>query len=132
MSGGAIVSAVPASSRYHRIDGWRGYSIPRLAIVGASDTGTWADSPCPTPAVKAELARFQREALRPAGIRSRQLTGNSTNVFCGKRWLTVRPEDYPRAAQIAVDWIEDNDFQLHYLHTADLEDVGYKATTGNG
>lgn len=121
------MSAVPARRRYHRIDGWRGYSIPRLAIVGASDTGTWDDSPCPTPAVKAELARFRRDALRPAGIRSRQVTGSTANVFCGKRWLIVAPQDYPRAAQLAVDWLAANNDRLHYLHDADLKAVGYTA-----
>ena len=51
------------TKRYHKIDGWRGYPVPALAIVGASDTGGWDDSPCPSREVKAELRRFQREVL---------------------------------------------------------------------
>jgi hypothetical protein len=45
------------TKRYHKIDGWRGYPVPALAIVGASDTGAWDDSPCPSNEVKAELRR---------------------------------------------------------------------------
>lgn len=120
------MNTVPSTRRYHRIDGWRGYTIPRLAILGASDTGTADDSPCPTPQVLAEIARFRREALRPAGIRSRSGAGLTTNVFCQKRWLTVAAADFPRAAQLATDWIAEHDHELRYLHSADLEKLGYR------
>lgn len=124
----ATTESVPRANRYHRIDGWRGYRIPRLAIVGASDTGTWADSPAPTPDVKAELRRFQVEALRPAGIRSRTAGTHTTNVFAGKRWLVVDAADFSRAAQIAVDWLEMNRDSTHYIHDADLDVLGYVAS----
>lgn len=107
--------------RYHRIDGWRGYSIPGTAIAGASDTGSWAASPCPSDKVKAEIQFFQREVLRPAGIKSRQRFGSSSNVFCGKRWLCVVAGDWPKAARIAQEWISANDHSLRYLHTADQQ-----------
>ena len=88
------------TKRYHKIDGWRGYSVPALAIVGASDTGTWDDSPCPSNLVKAELRRFQREVLKPAGIASRTRYGASSNVFCMKRWLVVKQNDFDTAAKV--------------------------------
>jgi len=115
------------SRRYHRIDGWRGYSIPALAVAGSSDTGTWSDSPCPTSEVLAEIARFRREVLRPAGVKSRSGFGSSSNVFCGKRWVTVGVADFPRAAQLTVDWLGKNRYETRYLHEADLDKLGYKA-----
>ena len=110
-------------SRYHRLDGWRGYRIPGLAIAGASDTGMASDSPAPSDKVKTEIHRFQRECLRPAGIKSRQRLGSSSNVFCGKRWVCVSEHDWEKAAALALQWIDGNDHSLHYLHNAD-QDVG--------
>lgn len=106
--------------RYHRIDGWRGYSVPALAIVGASDTGALDDSPCPTGKVKAELRRFQREALRPLGIKSRTRYGNSSNVFCGKIWIVVRPASFAVAAIAADKWLKENRYSTTYIHDAEL------------
>lgn len=108
-------------SRYHRIDGWRGYSIPGCAVAGASDTGTWDDSPCPTPEVRAELRRFMRTVLRPAGIHSRIRYGVSSNVFCAKAWVCVSAADWPRAFDLANTYIDDDDRgprSLRYLHDA--------------
>lgn len=112
--------------RYHRIDGWRGYSIPALAIVGASDTGGGSDSPCPTDDCKAELARFQRECLRPLGIGSRTRIGRSSNVFCIKRWLVVKRASFDTAARAAIDWLKKHQTDTRYIHHADLDQVGYK------
>lgn len=116
----------PGMSRYHRIDGWRGYMIPARAIAGASDTGTAPDSPCPTADVLAEIARFRKEALRPAGIKSRSGFGTSSNCFCGKRWLLVSAADFQRAAQITVEWMAANERSTRYIHEADLDKLGYK------
>lgn len=106
-------------SRYHRIDGWRGYSIPGAAVAGASDTGTWEDSPCPSPKVAEEVRKFQRECLRPLGIKSRTRYGHSSNVFCGKRWIVVKEGDYERAKAAAVAYLKQHDRELQYLHDAD-------------
>ena len=89
--------------RYHRIDGWRGYPIPALAVIGSSDTGEWDDSPAPSREVKAEIRRFQREVLRPLGIKSRQRIGVSSNVFCAKRWVCVPRGSFQAAAQATLD-----------------------------
>ena len=105
-------------SRYHRIDGWRGYNIPGSAVAGSSDTGYWSDSPCPTDEVKAEIRKFQRECLRPAGIKSRVRGGQSSNVFCGKRWVCVPVKDWERAAPLAKAWLAQHDRDCRYLHDA--------------
>lgn len=119
------MSAVPSKARYHRIDGWRGYRMPRLAIVGASDTGMFSDSPCPSDKVRAELRRFVREVLKPAGIKPRRSCGSSSNVFCGKRWISVSIEDFPRAAQLAIDWTTAHRYDTRFIHDADLKELGY-------
>lgn len=113
----------PPIPRYHRTDGWRGYSIPRLAIVGASDTGMEPDSPAPSDEVTRELARFAREVLSPAGIRARVTTTQSSNVFMVKRWLTVSAKDFPRAAELAMRWLDENRAGTHYIHDADLDEL---------
>lgn len=112
-----LVELIDASGRqpasYHKIDGWRGYAIPFGAVVGASDTGTWSDSPCPSDKVEAEIKQVQAE-LRKQGIRSRQKFGETSNVFCGKRWLVVSPKDWDRAVEFADSLIP----QFRYIHNA--------------
>lgn len=107
--------------RYHRIDGWRGYPIPALAVAGCSDTGLWSDSPCPTTVAVAEIRRLQGECLRPAGIKSRSGFGRSSNVFCAKRWVRVSAGDFSRAAELVSAWLVANDRGLRLLHDADLD-----------
>jgi len=104
--------------RYHRIDGWRGFYIPGTAVAGASDTGGFSDSPCPTNEVKAEIARFQRECLRPHGIKSKTRFGESSNIFCGKRWVCVAPEDFEKAQELALAWLAENKFSTRFIHDA--------------
>lgn len=112
-----LVEMIAASGRqpttYHKIDGWRGYSIPFGAVIGASDTGSWSDSPCPSDKVEAEIKQVQA-VLRKEGIRSRQKFGETSNVFCGKRWLVVSPKDWERAEQITENLIP----QFRYIHNA--------------
>lgn len=105
-------------SRYRRIDGWRGYRIPGPAVAGASDTGNWSDSPCPSDEVKAEIRRFQREVLQPAGIKSRTRWGSSSNVFCGKRWVVVDAADWPKAKELADAWLKANKYTTRFIHDA--------------
>ena len=105
-------------SRYHRIDGWRGYRIPGNAVAGASDTGMAWDSPCPSDRVKAEIKRFRTECLGAAGIKSRTRSGGSSNAFCGKRWVMVDDADYPRAAELTAAWLAEHKSDTHYIHDA--------------
>lgn len=111
--------------RYHRIDGWRGYTIPGNAIVGSSDTGEAEDSPAPSHKVAEEFRRFRREVLTPAGIKARLRTTQSSNVFMIKRWLTVDPLNFDRAARLAVTWLEQHQYDTQYIHSADLKELGY-------
>lgn len=107
--------------RYHRIDGWRGYSIPANAVAGGSDTGGWEDSPCRPETVLGEVKRLRREVLHPAGIKSRLRWGSTSNVFCGKRWLVVSSSDFGKAAPLVDAWMKENDASLRRLHDADLD-----------
>lgn len=109
-----------AQKRYHRIDGWRGYSIPAKAIAGGSYTGDWEDSPLAGAGLAGEISQFRREVLRPLGITARGIWGDSSNVFCMKRWLVVSDKDFPRAAEAASEWFAENDWKLRYLHDANL------------
>lgn len=105
-------------SRFHKLDAWRGYRIPGPAVAGCSDTGTWSDSPCPTPIAKAEIRGLQRH-LRTHGIATRTRAGGSSNAFCGKRWLCVRDAgQFATARELAQDYIETNR-GLRLLHDAD-------------
>ena len=108
--------------RYNKIDGWRGYWVPALAVAGSSDTGTYADSPCPSNEVNLELSRLRKEVLRPAGITSRTRWGNSSNLFCSKRWLVVSQLDFAKAATLVTVWLEDNRRSTSYIHDANLND----------
>jgi hypothetical protein len=109
--------------RYHRIDGWRGYPIPATAVVGVSNTGNWEDSPCRPEDGNAEIRKFRKEVLRPAGIKSRSRWGVSSNVFCGKKWVVVPPEDFLRAIPLALEWLEKTKSETRLIHSADLEEV---------
>jgi hypothetical protein len=114
-------------ARYHKIDGWRGYTMPANALAGVSDTGEAPDSPVPTSGALYELATLRR-ALRKAGIATRVTTGTTSNVFCGKHWITARhPDDFAHAAQLTVDWLEDHRGDTRYIHDADLDELGYTA-----
>lgn len=81
---------------YVRIDGWRGHTVPYFAVLGASDTGMWEDSPARSDTVESELAGMQ-ERLRKIGIRTYVAHSVTSNVFCMKRWLIVKGKDFPKA-----------------------------------
>jgi len=108
--------------RYNKIDGWRCYWVPALAVAGASDTGTYSDSPCPSHEVNQELSRLRKEVFRPAGIASRTKWGCSSNLFCSKRWLVVRQADFAKAATLVTAWLEENRRTTFYIHDANLAD----------
>lgn len=105
--------------RYHKIDGWRGYSIPDTAILGASNTGSWEDSPCRPEDAKAEIRDFRREVLRPAHIKSRIRYGQTSNVFCGKIWVCVGKGEYTRAEALTKVWFAERGSNFRLIHLAD-------------
>ena len=114
------IKIVAPVRRYNRIDGWRGYYIPACAIVGASDTGTAPDSPCSSNLVKAEIARVGKEVLHPLGIKYRTVWGNSSNIFCAKRWIVVKKESFNTAAYAVLKWLEDHRVDTDFIHDANL------------
>lgn len=114
------IKIVEPVRRYNRIDGWRGYSVPACAVVGASDTGTSPDSPCPSGVVAAELARIGKEVLHPLGIKYRTVWGESSNCFCAKRWLVVKKASFNTAAYAVLKWLDEHDSDTEYVHDADL------------
>lgn len=113
-----MILSMPKKARYHRIDGWRGYVVPRLAVAGCSDTGMSSDSPCKSTDAKAEIHRFQREVLQPLGIKSRTQMGASSNVFCGKRWVVVQEKDFIVAATAALKWLAEHTADTRLIHDA--------------
>lgn len=81
---------------YVRIDGWRGHTVPYFAVIGASDTGMWDDSPARSDTVESEIKSMQ-VLLNKKGIRSYVAHSVTSNVFCMKRWLIVKGKDFPAA-----------------------------------
>lgn len=102
--------------RYHRLDGWRGYPVPALAVLGASVYDDHSDQQ-----VAKEVSKFRREVLRPLGIKSRGRWGQTSNVFCGKWWICIPREQFKQAAVATLEWLKKNDRELQYLHDADLK-----------
>lgn len=88
-------------TKYVRIDGWRGYSMPINAVGAANDTGTWSDSPCPSHIAEKEINEF-KALLRAEKIKYRGTAGNTSNVFCGKHYVCVHEDDRARALEIAT------------------------------
>lgn len=97
-------------------DGWRGHEKPVYAIAGASDTGEWSDSPCPTHVVTSELHDL-KEHLKEQGIKFREIVTKSSNVFCVKRWIISTIEDFDKAVKIADKWMQKYYKHLNHLHS---------------
>jgi hypothetical protein len=100
-------------------DAWRGYSQPVYAVAGSSDTGTWSDSSCPTPDVTKEI-NDARNFLKSRGISTRETGARSSNVFMGKRWIIVTPEDYKKAKMLMAEYLKEHDSDTQYIHDADV------------
>lgn len=99
---------------YHKTDGWRGYSIPILALYGASDCGTWSDSPAPSGSVLAELESM-RSTFRSLGFKTRLAWTESSNIFMIKRWILIQGRDIERAIKEAES-IDISGYK--YIHLA--------------
>lgn len=80
-------------------DGWRGYERPISAVCGATDTGGWSDSPCPTETALSELSRA-KSVLRKAGIPFKSTICRSSNVFCAHRYICVPESQKERAKEL--------------------------------
>ena len=95
-------------SLYQKIDGWRGYNQPIFAVAGASDTGSWSDSPARSEDSEDDIKMIARH-LKAAGIKSYEAYGLTSNIFCIKRYLIVRGDDY----QKAVEKLKGFDFHVN-------------------
>jgi hypothetical protein len=107
-----------AKGKWVSTDAWRGYWQVANAVAGASDTGMYSDSPAPSDKVKKELNDF-RDYLKKKGITSRLSSGKSSNVFMGKRWVTVKPSDVPKAKKLFNEYIKKHEANTSYIHEAD-------------
>lgn len=94
--------------------GYRGYEEPVYAVCGANDTGMWEDSPCKSNVAEAEL-KEAKEALKKAGIPTKLMTCETSNVFCVHHYLIVRPIDKAKADKVMESHLENNDTELLYV-----------------
>lgn len=123
----ASAHKVPVGQRYHRSDAWRGYVIPANAIACANDTGTHSDSPCPSDVSEREINDL-RAHLKAMKINTTIRFGETSNVFCGKRWLCVtRIANFAKAASATMTYLAEHDGDTRLLHSAELEELGYTA-----
>lgn len=99
---------------WERFDAWRGANRPEYAVVGANDTGTWDDSPCPTPVATKELSDIA-SMLSSKGIKTKEMVLEGSNVFCAHRYLITYPEDAPLARVLVEGYLEANNTRLTYL-----------------
>ena len=107
-------------TRYHRIDGWRGYEIPDLAVAGSSYTGEWSDSPCPAKDVRPELMKM-RTFLSQNGIKTKITSTPSSNAFMSKLWVEVtNKKDFEKAGKLATAWLAKHANDTRFIHDADL------------
>ena len=96
------------------IDGWRGYFSLANAVCGASDTGSWDDSPCPSNSVTAELNAVKK-ALKKAGINYRTTWASSSNIFCIHRYIVVAEENVERGKEVVEEWMANNENTFVYV-----------------
>lgn len=101
-------------NNYHKIDGWRGYSFPLTCIAGASDTGTWSDSPANSHSVLGEIDQL-RNFLKSRKIPSSLAWGETSNVFCIKRYVQVHPKFRDNALLLVKEFLHNN--ETDYIHT---------------
>jgi hypothetical protein len=103
--------------KYIKTDGWRGYEQPVYAIAGASDTGMWSDSPCPSNEVNKEINEA-RKLLKQKGFSTKLTSGGTSNVFAGKRWI-VAPVNMQKEAKAVIEDAINKNRKWRYLHGAD-------------
>ena len=112
------VLAYPKKTKWIKTDDWRGYKQPITAIVGASDTGTWSDSPSPTPDVNREMEMIKKE-LAQAGVPTREVVSQSSNAFMGKRWLITPKKYYLAGKKKSAQLLKKLEKQTSFIHGAD-------------
>lgn len=97
---------ISLKKKYVRTDAWCGYEEPIDAVCGAKDTGTWEDSPCPTPLALAELAKAKK-ILKQHNIKFKSTWGQTSNVFCIHRYIVVAHENVEQAKELIKPLIDE-------------------------
>lgn len=100
-------------TRYHRIDGWRGFNEFVYGVVGGNDTGQSEDSPCDSRDVRAELDAVIAK-LHEAGIKTKEKTVETSNVFCISRQVIVKIKDVDKAREIVAEHLASTDTSIIY------------------
>ena len=100
--------------KYVRTDGWRGYEEPEFAVVGANDTGTYSDSPCPSHIAERELNAIT-EVLRKEKIEVKKITTETSNVFCVHHYLIPLLKNVEKARELVKQYIANEETRLVYL-----------------
>ena len=98
--------------------GYGRYFQPAGAIVGASDTGYWSDSPAPTLNVIKEINMVKKE-LANLGIPTKQKVTRSSNEFIFKRWLITSPKKEIMGKQRVKELMKKIKSKISYIHEAD-------------
>jgi hypothetical protein len=104
---------ISTKTRWVSTDGWRGYEEPVNAVGGCSHTGGWDDSPCPTHVVKKEIDGFKK-ILRQNKISHKVIVTQSSNVFCQKVYVLVKPEDKERGLELSREYQSKDGIRLFY------------------
>lgn len=92
------MNKISMKQRWVATSGWRGYMTFDNSVAGANDTGTFDDSPCPSP-VRAREIGMAKAALRKAGIRHRTAWARTSNCFSVGQHVLVAPQDRQRALE---------------------------------
>lgn len=109
---------ISTKKKYIKSDAWRGYEQPVYAVAGASDTGTWEDSPNPSYKVNDELKDFQK-FLAKKGIHSKIVNAQSSNAFMTKRWVVPETDKFSQAKELTKQYLKEKESKTKYIHDAD-------------
>lgn len=100
--------------RWISTSGWHGYEEPIMAVVGANDTGMFADSPCRSDIANKELNSIIR-MLKENNIKSRKINCATSNLFCIARYVVPFDDnDVPSARQLVREFLNSNVTTLLY------------------
>ena len=102
------------SLEYVRTDGWRGYSKPKYAVAGATNTGNWSDSPAPSNICEQEIKAVEAH-LKSNGIKTKIQVCETSNVFCVHVYLIVYPSKHEQAKGIVEEYLQANETMLAFV-----------------
>lgn len=100
-----VGSLFDLTTKWVSSDGYRGKSQPVYAVCGASDTGMWSDSPCPSDVSAAEI-KAAINAIKAVGIPTKMRTHETSNVFCVAHYVVVPPKYVDKAREVVDKHLE--------------------------